>query len=228
MTAKRVLPVLHLLNVKQVVQQAALAYDEGVDGLFLIDMGSSQIHTRDAVDLVRINHPTQWLGVNVLGYDVPGAMRYVHGWPIQGLWVDHTGIDERPLSWQVMPAIRNARFGSAALGNEHELFGGVAFKYGRRMDLDACAEAARVAAEVIPVVTTSGDGTGSAADLEKLEAMRSAINGRARLATASGVTPANAKATYDYVDDALMATGIEREFGYFDSAALRKIIAAAR
>jgi len=223
---KRVLPVLHLLNAKQVREQARLVYECGADGLFLIDMGGSRVRTSDAVDVVRHDWPDRWLGVNVLGYNVPDALRHVHEWPIQGLWVDHSGIDERPLSWKVMPDIRSAQFWSTSLGNTHEVFGGVAFKYGRTLSLDACAEAARVAAGVLPVVCTSGDGTGLPADLEKLEAMRSAIQGRARLAVASGVSPANAKATYDYVDDALMATGIEREFGVIDPKLLSKVIAA--
>lgn len=225
---KRVLPVLHLVHEDQVLDEASVAYGEGADGLFLIDMGASSITTRQAVDAVRSLFPTEWLGVNILGYDIPGALRAVHQWPINGLWVDHSGIDERSLSWQVMPAIRRAMFWSAALGNEHEVFGGVAFKYGRTMTLEACQAAARVASAVLPVVCTSGDGTGMAASLEKLVVMRDAIAGEARLAVASGVDPANARATYDYVDDALMATGIEKSFGRFDPLALRKVIAAAR
>ena len=214
--------------MKQVQEQARLVYESGADGLFLIDMGGSDVRTRDAVDVVRQDWPDKWLGVNVLGYNVPDALSQINQWPVQGLWVDHSGIEERPLSWQVMPAIRNAQFWSTSLGNTHEVFGGVAFKYGRRLDLDACAEAARVAAQVLPVVCTSGDGTGCPADLDKLEAMRSAINCRARLAVASGVSPANAKATYDYVDDALMATGIEAGFGYIDPILLGKVVAAVR
>lgn len=225
---KRVLPVLHLLHEEQVLDEASVAYGEGADGLFLIDMGASDITTRDAVDAVRSLFPDKWLGVNILGHDIPGALRAVHGWPIQGLWVDHSGIDERPLSWQVMPHIRRSMFWSASLGNEHEVFGGVAFKYGRALDLEACQAAARAAASVLPVVCTSGPGTGMAADLEKLVVMRNAIAGQARLAVASGVDPANAKAMFDYVDDALMATGIEKSFGRFAPLALRKVIAAAR
>lgn len=222
MREHRVLPVLHLVDSRQVKEQAALAYDAGADGLFLIDMGQSQLTTAQAVMVVREDYPVAWLGVNVLGYDIPDALRYVSEWPIQGLWVDHSGIDERPLSWQVIPTIHRALFDSPDI----EVFGGVSFKYGREVPIHQLRLATEVASVVLPVVTTSGPGTGRPADTNRLRIMREGLLNNARLAVASGVTPENAPAMFEHVNDVLLATGIESAFGYFDRQALRRVIAA--
>lgn len=230
MVGKRVLPVLHLQDEKQVREQARLVYESGADGLFLIDMGDSLIDTRHAARIVREDWPDRWLGVNVLGWNTVGAILNVIDWPIQGLWVDHTGITDNVRSWGVMPLIRSHLFNWEVLAGEPlELFGGVAFKYGPEVPKEHLEQLARAAATVLPVVCTSGPGTGQAADLEKLALMRRGVDGsNARLAVASGVCPENASDQFAYVDDVLLATGIERAFGYFDPARLAAVIKAAR
>lgn len=225
----RVLPVLHLLDRDQVRAQADLVFSEGADGLFLIDMGNSLIDTREAAEEVRDQHPDAWLGVNVLGHDLVGAMRHTEEWPIQGLWVDDAGIDERPLSWRVMPDIRDEMHRRWALHHQVEVFGGVAFKYRREVRATHLTTVARIAAEVMQVVCTSGPGTGRAADVEKLRLMREGVEGTsARLAVASGVTPANAREQMEHAHDVLLATGIEDSFGYLSRSGLRRVLAAKR
>ena len=58
------------------------------------------------------------------------------------------------------------------------------------------------------VVTSSGRGTGIAADIEKVRILREAIPDTP-LGLASGVTPENVGAYLPYVEAYLVATGIE-------------------
>jgi predicted TIM-barrel enzyme len=71
------------------------------------------------------------------------------------------------------------------------------------------------------VVTTSGPGTGRAAEVTKIQRMREAL-GDAPLAIASGITPENVDQYLPYADCFLVATGISRSDGEFDS---RRVLA---
>ena len=181
-------------------------------------MGNSVIQTRHAVSVVRENYPDAWVGVNLLGLDVIGMLRWTKAWPIDGVWSDDTGIDERPESWSVMPAILKATAEQRALGRRVEVFGGTAFKYRRAVAHDQLLMVAAKSAEVLDVVTTSGPGTAFSAEVSKLIEMRSGMGTTARLATASGVTPGNPAEMFAHVDDVLLATGIERDFGLIEQA----------
>jgi predicted TIM-barrel enzyme len=79
------------------------------------------------------------------------------------------------------------------------------------------------------VVTTSGRGTGIAANPERLREMARVIGGHA-LGLASGVTPENAHRYTPFVNAFLVASGIEKRFGeleYGRTAALAEIVHAA-
>jgi predicted TIM-barrel enzyme len=78
------------------------------------------------------------------------------------------------------------------------------------------------------VVCTSGPGTGMAADVDRIRALRAGLAGDAALALASGVTVDNVHAYLPHVDAFLVGTGIEERFGIFDAnkvAALQQAIA---
>jgi len=106
-------------------------------------------------------------------------------------------------------------------------FGGVAFKYQREVAADALGRASVVAMSYMDVVCTSGPGTGKAADVAKVIAMREAIGPDGAIALASGVTAENVAAYLPYVDAFLVGTGIEARFGVLDRAKLADLLAAA-
>lgn len=104
-------------------------------------------------------------------------------------------------------------------------FGGVAFKYQRPVsDLEA---ACRIAAQYIDVVTTSGPGTGRAADVEKIQRMKQAL-GDSPLAIASGITPDNVEDYLPHADYFLVATGISRSFTELDANRVHDLVAVVR
>ena len=92
-------------------------------------------------------------------------------------------------------------------------FGGVAFKYQRRVN--NLRSAARNARDYMDVVTTSGPRTGLAADIEKIRIMKKALDDFP-LAIASGITPENVTEYLPYSDCYLVSTGISRNFEEFD------------
>ena len=84
-------------------------------------------------------------------------------------------------------------------------FGGVAFKYQRHVNrLEVVAQ---VATRFMDVVTTSGSGTGSAPDREKIFRMKASIDDRP-LAIASGISPDNVGDYLDIADCFLVATSL--------------------
>jgi predicted TIM-barrel enzyme len=76
------------------------------------------------------------------------------------------------------------------------------------------------------VVCTSGPGTGKAADVSKVVAMREAVGTAGAIALASGVTAENVSIYLPYVDAFLVGTGIEARFGVLDPAKLAALLAA--
>jgi predicted TIM-barrel enzyme len=78
------------------------------------------------------------------------------------------------------------------------------------------------------VVCTSGPGTGKAAQLDKLIAMRHGIGPGGAIALASGVTAENVRTYLPYVDAFLVGTGIEARFGVLDPSKLTDLLAAMK
>jgi hypothetical protein len=106
-------------------------------------------------------------------------------------------------------------------------FGGTAFKYRRIVSPEDYSAVAGIAAEHMDVVTTSGPGTGEAADPSKIAAFRAGVGERA-LAIASGITPENAS-LYAAADCFIVATGINKPGNFYeiDPARLSRLIDVA-
>ena len=124
---------------------------------------------------------------------------------MKGIWSDNAQVNEH-LEQQVAPEdFRRVRLEAQWPGL---YFGGVAFKYQRPVadeDLPIAADKAR---PFMDVITTSGDGTGISAPVNKVRAMRLGC-GSHPMGLASGVDPENVQDFLPYVDAFLVATGIE-------------------
>src|SRR5262245_19066696 len=77
------------------------------------------------------------------------------------------------------------------------------------------------------VVTTSGPGTGHAADTNKIWRMKLAL-GDTPLAIASGITPENVGNYLPHADSFLVATGISHSFTELDPSRVRALIERVR
>lgn len=107
-------------------------------------------------------------------------------------------------------------------------FGGVAFK--TQVEIQDPKELVAVVKAAMPfmdVVTTSGEGTGLAAEAVKTRLMKIAI-GCKPLAIASGITPENVWDYLPFADAFLVATGVSKDFYTLDETRVRALVEACR
>jgi hypothetical protein len=162
----------------------------------------------------KLNSPAEALG------DALGACGR-----IDGIWSDNALVDERATD---QPAAAEFVAARRARGWTGLYFGGVAFKYQREVAGDALGRATALAMSYMDVACTSGPGTGKAADVDKVIAMRQAIGPEGAIALASGVTAENVGTYLPYVDAFLVGTGIEARFGVLDPCKLAALLAAVK
>ncbi|MGR3501636.1 BtpA/SgcQ family protein [Pseudaestuariivita sp.] len=223
-----VLPVIHVRETHRTLRNLDIAVEEGAPGVFLINHDFGVPPFLDILREVRAARPDVWLGVNFLA--VTGreafpqlAVLTAEGCRIDAYWADDARIDERAAMQTEAAEIAAARAGWDGL-----YFGGTAFKKQRPVASEDHATSARIAADWMDVVTTSGIATGEEADDGKVATFRTAI-GDAPLALASGVTPDNAH-RYAAADCFMVATGINHPGNFYDMdpARLRALLQVAR
>jgi hypothetical protein len=218
-----ILPVIHAAEPEQALRNAEIAHRQGCDGVFLI----RHEYEIDYTELLRIHQhlfkvfPDWWIGVNCLDLG-PRQVFDVISDDVAGVWVDNALIDERESVQVEAEAIQAAREQS---GWQGLYFGGVAFKYQR--PVEDVGRAARLAAQCMDVVTTSGPATGEAADRVKIQTMKAAL-GTHPLAIASGTTPENVGAYLETADCFLVATGISKSWLEFDEERVRDFVRRVR
>ncbi|MBT5873995.1 MAG: adenine phosphoribosyltransferase [Candidatus Latescibacteria bacterium] len=204
-----VLPVIHVVNTEQAIENTRLAKRSQADGVFLINHDLTwqtllAVHA-NCVEAI----PEFWIGVNCLDLEPNRVFGEVDS-KVGGVWVDNALIEEscveQPGAEKVLRAIQDS-------GWRGLYFGGVAFKYQRVVE--DVETAARVALPFVDVVTTSGPGTGLSANPVKIRSMRSGV-GREPLAVASGITPENVIEYLPFTDCFLVATGICRTIDALD------------
>ena len=221
--AKRLIPAIHVLNLEQAKRNCELAFAAGCDGVFLInhenEAGVRELFFNDLLDIhatLAEQFPNLWIGVNCLDLAAADLFQHLDS-TVSGLWVDDAEIDERRSEQTAAEQILKAKADSNWQG---EYFGGVAFKYQRQVQ--APADAARIATNYMDVVTTSGSGTGTAAPVEKVKQMKLGVGNRP-LAIASGITAENVDQFLPWVDVFIVATGISHSFYELDAKKVRQL-----
>jgi predicted TIM-barrel enzyme len=221
------LPVIHPISRDEALESIRIVHGAGVKGIFLIDQGMDEAAVLQLVMEVRAHFPALWVGVNLLRRHPADALELALdtcAGRIDGIWSDSARIDERTSAQPEAEELVAAR---RTRGWSGLYFGGVAFKYQRAIAFADLGRTAAVAASYMDVVCTSGPGTGQAADVEKLGAMRGAL-GETALALASGVTAANVGAYLPYAQAFLVGTGIEARFGVIDEAKVTALLHAMK
>lgn len=219
-----VLPVIHVENEKQTLNNAQIAKEAGADGVFLISMRG--LNHRDLLKMhetIKKEFATWWVGVNYL--DLPAIVVFENvNNQVSGVWADNARIYEWLEEQIYAEQISQARKES---GWQGLYFGGVAFKYQERVN--NVKKAAEIAKLYIDVITTSGSQTGSAPDLRKIEIMKEAA-GDSPLAIASGISPENVKSFLEVGADCfLVATSLLKPgTENFDPSKVKKLIEVVR
>jgi len=213
------LPVVHVLNLEQTMSQLKIAFSNNVDGVFLIGHGIRYNELFDIYSQVREVYPKNWIGLNCL--DLAPLEMFLRIPPgVNGVWVDNAYIDEElDIKDQQYPLqVKNL-----IIKNKWDglYFGGVAFKYQKRVN--DLILSTKIACHYMDVVTTSGVGTGKAADPEKIKIMSTvAKKYNKTLGIASGITPNNVE-DYNSVNYFLVATGISKDFHAFNPILVKKL-----
>ncbi len=168
-----IIPVIHMVNENQVFTNVRICIGCGIEKVFLINHAVSKFDLLNCAFKVKREFPNLWVGVNMLGESTENALstEAING--LDGLWCDATISPERA---------KEVRFFKGMF------FGGLAFKYQPQpKDLKLACEEASLATDV---ATTSGAGTGKAADVEKIKTIREFL-GSHPMAIASGVSAQN-------------------------------------
>ena len=225
-----VLPVIHVLDTDRTVRNVETLRAAGAPGCFLINHDFGVEAFLPIVRETRAAFPDLWTGVNFLAVTGADAFPVLgelarEGCRVDAYWADDARIDERASVQDEAADIARVR---ALCGWDGLYFGGTAFKKQRPVAEADHGTAARIAAEWMDVVTTSGIATGEEAETGKIATFREAI-GDAPLAIASGITPENA-ARYADADCFMVATGINEPGNFYDidPARLDALMAVAR
>lgn len=209
------LAVVHVEGGAQALRNAYIAREEGADGIFLINHSIPYSSLFECYQAVRDQLPGFWIGLNCLDLG-RSAVNFIPK-DTAGLWVDNAGIKEHGNLVAEAKEFANIRTKSQWHGL---YFGSVAFKYQGEV-----ADVAKVACLAIPfvdVITTSGAGTGKAADIHKIRKMKEAV-GDHPLAIASGITPENVREYMPHADCFLVATGVSNSHTEFNAKRVRAL-----
>lgn len=208
----RCFAVIHVHNYKQALKNCDVAARAGFDGVFLISHGELRFNELAGL-LWPCRQLVPYVGVNFLDLPIPSIAIEYALCGFYGVWTDQTFLADRPSF--------DERLGI-------EVFSGFAFKHQQQpASTDDLISGAQEAILYCDVLTTSGPATGQPASVEKLRTIRGAI-GDHRLAVASGVTAENVRSFMPYVNDFLVATGINGPTDDIDPDKAARLLEAMR
>jgi len=223
-----ILPVVHINDYKQARRNTEIALDAGADGVFFINHHIDWEGLFEVFERVKVEFPSFWMGINCLDLypdevfdEIESATRTIHHLvDVNGVWVDSACIEESKKEQKIANDIDLVRCNYTGL-----YFGGVAFKY--QHPIDDPVKAAKIAMKHMDVITTSGVGTGKAAEIKKIATMKEAI-GNFPLAIASGITSDNITDYLPIADCFLVATGISKTFVDFAPEKVKQLVDVVR
>jgi hypothetical protein len=211
------LPVIHVEYSAQALRNVHVAFENGAHGIFLINHSITSQQLLTIFCQIRRLFPRAWIGLNCLGLE-PAQILTIVPPDVSGIWVDSVDI-RADLADPSYNARRYRAIQKATAQRWKGLFfGGVAFKY--QPQFGDPASDAKLAAPFVDVITTSGSGTGSAPDVDKIRLMKEAVPDKP-LAIASGMTPENIRLFLPYADYFLVATGISDSHTELNPARVR-------
>jgi predicted TIM-barrel enzyme len=212
---KVLLPVIHVDNGDQAKQQCDIATSAGCKGVFLINHRIKSTKLISIANDIISQFPNLWVGANLLDLTAQQAFERLPQ-SARGLWVDDAYIHEGDPLDNAAAMVRRIRERDGLL-----YFASVAFKY--QKPVTNVRQIALLASGLVDVVVTSGEGTGEAAYIGKVVAMKEGMLPHRHLGLASGVTENNVADYLPYVDAFLVATGISKSFTELDLEKTKKL-----
>ena len=222
---RRVYPVIHQLTPELTVEQARIARGCGADGVFLISHSGADYELAGPLARIRGEFPGWFAGANFLSMGAADAAEEGLSLGCSGVWSDE------PVAFAGSLSEAGARCSELFKGRSEAFFASVAFKYQQPDPYPGKAAAAAARAGFVPV--TSGPATGQAPELEKIAAMRAALDADAhcagsRLGIASGLDAQNVAGFAEFADVFLVSTKVCSDFYRLDPALLEAFVKAAK
>ncbi len=216
-TGKKFYPVIHAEDIDAVQHNAAVAFEAGADGIFLINHSFRADNLLQIYSTVRREFSTQFIGINLLDQSAVAAFRLMQYYrDVDALWVDNSGIGDT--STKEAERLRREMRDSDWPG---QYFASTAFKH--QQTVRDVAEAARLTSRFAHVVVTSGLETGTAPDATKIILMKMPIHDFP-LAIASGMTVDNIRVFLPHADIFMVATGISQDFTTLDPIKTKQMV----
>jgi hypothetical protein len=217
------LPVIHVESGNELESGrngVRMVYEAGADGAFLIAHSQQTRHgkltevardIREELTMAGIDFP---VGVNYLDLAMePDIQIY-----------EAVRLGEIPMIWSDNPSARPYVEGARVkVGWSGIYFGAVAFKYQAPVSLRQLPCVAKEATWM-DVLTTSGEGTGQAIDLEKARIFAEAVPNSVR-AVASGASVENIDLLLPYFHAILASTSISLDFHTLDPGKTKELAA---
>lgn len=179
-----IIPVIHFLSTEQVMRNINICQKLGVRKFFLIGHLVSDDEVLKISNFIKQLYPDLWIGVNLLRTDLETRIN-MNIYPLNSIWFDET------------PLVRK--------NYDVEIFSEIDFKFQKKsynLESDCIS-----AMKYCDVLCTSGERTGKAPTITKIERIRSFISDFP-LAIASGVSIENAKSFSEMVDYLMVASSI--------------------
>jgi uncharacterized protein len=220
-TSRAFLAVILAFSKEQAHRNARTAFDNGADGIFLMNRSIKPNELVRVYKYVRDRlrekkYPRGWIGLNMLGLDAYAAFLRLPE-DANGMWVDDSGVTDTSVSISTEEFVK----GRAKRPSWHGLyFGGVAFS--DESDLKDPGAAARMAKPYMDVVVTSGANVGSAPDPGKIHEMKRALDDFP-LAVAGGITDENVHLYLDWADCLIVGSGIRASVAELDPKLVRRL-----
>jgi len=226
---KSFLPVIHVTdNIDNVFTNVDICIEADADGIFLISHGYKNYRELLSIGSeIKKKFPKLWIGYNFLdlGNDIP--FLFIKD-KVDGVWVDDTkcGVDNRYMEELASANIDYKVKHKCCHPNNTFFFGGVAFKYCKQPE--NIENAIKFAIPNMEAITTSGDGTGEAASLDKIKTISNKLTSarmanNTKLALASGVSAENVTEYLPYVDIFLVASSISVTHDLLDSKKTKEL-----
>lgn len=206
-----ILPVIHFSTREIALSNAEIAFANGCDGVFVINMGFEETDSiiPSICSLLKQEFPDKKIGVNFLyGEFIPNLINKTDS--VDMIWTDDT-IPER------YDSVVEKELSKRSI----EIYESFAFKY-KREDLDFVNTGKTIFSKG-RIPTTSGPATGQPPSVEKVLQ----LSELSTLALASGLDPDNVHLFKNHTTHALVATGISETFYKFDPVKVKDFVQAA-
>lgn len=203
MIRSEIIPVIHVVNINQVITNVKTCLDCGLNKVFLINHVTNSNHLIECYNDIRKLYPNLWIGLNFLDLDITKSIQLDIN--CNALWCDQgISFEQKELR----------KF-------KGKLFSGLAFKY--QPQPKDIIEATITSMNTCDVPTTSGSGTGKETSLEKVKQIRSILVDYP-MAIASGVNENNILNYKGIVNCILVASSITSKSEIIDKDKLMSLI----